>query len=94
MLPADQGPLQVEATAGAASASTRNGVSNFSFRKSATHIGATRASSIISLRLSFSATRPRRARPRTSFQPFGVSGGGSSLRIFSNTGWIRDRKDR
>src|SRR3712207_7241639 len=53
-VPADHGPDQVEATAGAASASTSSGVSNRSFRKSATHMGATRARDRKSTRLNSS----------------------------------------
>ncbi len=94
MVPADQGPDQVEATAGAASASTRSGVANRSFKKSATHIGATRASSTRSRRLTRQTASPRRPSCHQSPAERGLSGGGGSASTGPTSLAIRSRKAR
>jgi hypothetical protein len=94
LVPADQGPAKVPVTAGAASPSTRSGVAKSSFKKSATHIGATRISSSVSRRPSRQRPSPPFATSQKSPAPAGESGGGGALITAATSGRSLARKPR
>ncbi len=84
--PPTRGRSRSTTRARAASASTSRGVSKRSLRKSATHIGATRASSSWSALASLRSPSPRRASSSRSRVPRGTSGGGGVDWTLSTSG--------